>query len=147
MIVMTPMTEAPSTEKTTFSRKVRRSVFGITLHGWEQLMLMALGLTGLVAIAVAFTTASVVILQRHETAEAKRELEEYKAEAGAKISAAEAVGATAQADIAKANAQIADANARAAEAELALARLESAERKRENERQAEILRNLAAPRK
>jgi hypothetical protein len=120
---MMPMAEAPSTEKTALSRKVRRSVFGITLHGWEQLMLLALGATGLVAIAVALTTTSVVILQRHETAEAKRELEEYKVEAGTKISAAEAVGLTAKADIAKANVQIAEANARALEAELRLEQL------------------------
>jgi flagellar basal body-associated protein FliL len=117
------MAEAPNTEKTAFSKKVRRSVFGITLHGWEQLMLLALGATGLVAIAVALTTTSVVILQRHETAEAKRELEEYKVEAGTKISAAEAVGLTAKADIAKAHVSIAEADARTKEAEVKLEEL------------------------
>ena len=102
-----PMAEAAKSENTTFSKKLRRSVFGMSLHSWEQLMLLSLGIAGLIAVAIFVTTASVVILQRHETAEAKRELEEYKLDAGAKISAAEAVGLTAQADIAKANAQIA----------------------------------------
>jgi hypothetical protein len=125
MIAMMPMAEAPKTKKTDLSRKVRRNVFGVTLHGWEQLMLLALGATGLVAIAVALTTTSVVILQRHETAEAKRELEEYKVEAGTKISTAEAVGLAAKADIAKANVQIAEANARALEAQAALERFKA----------------------
>ncbi len=56
MVIATmSMAKAPNTE-----RKVRRSVFGIGLHGWEQLMLLALAATGLIAIAVAFTTTSVV---------------------------------------------------------------------------------------
>jgi hypothetical protein len=78
--------------KTDFSGKVRRAVFGISLHGWEQLMLLALAVTGLVAIAVAFTTTAVVILQRRETAEAKRELEEYKLTVEAKVADAKTEG-------------------------------------------------------
>jgi hypothetical protein len=55
-------------------------------------MLVSLGVTGLAAIAVFLTTASVVILQRHETAEAKRELEEYKLSADGKVADAKKEG-------------------------------------------------------
>jgi hypothetical protein len=107
-------------DRTFLSKKVRLDVFGIGLHGWEQLMLLALAATGLIAITVAFTTTSVVILQRRETAAAKAELDQYKLDAGAKISAAETAGLIAQADIATATARIAEADARTKEAELKL---------------------------
>jgi hypothetical protein len=83
--------ESPNIEKTTFSRKVRR-VFGLDLHSWEQLMLLSLGVAGLIAIAVFLTTASVVILQRHETADAKNELDEYKLTVEAKVADAKKEG-------------------------------------------------------
>jgi hypothetical protein len=95
MIAKMPAAETANIEKTAFSRKVRR-VFGLDLHSWEQLMLSALGIAGLVAIAVFVTTASVVILQREENARTKDEFERYKLEAGEKI-------ATANADAADAN--------------------------------------------
>ncbi|WP_429041164.1 hypothetical protein [Bradyrhizobium elkanii] len=132
MIAKMPTAEATKIESTAFSRKVRRSVFGIGLHGWEQLMLLSLGVTGLIAFAVAFTTASVVILTRHETAEAKRELEEYKLTVEAKVADATARGIEAgksagaalvrAADLEKQAEQLrkdtAEANARAAQASL-----------------------------
>jgi hypothetical protein len=134
--------------------KARRGVFGISLHGWEQLMLFSL-------LLVFATTAVVVILQRREAAEATRDLAQYKLTVEGKVAdakkegieagktagdallraaelekqaaqlrkdAAEANAAlgAAQADIAKANAQIAGANERAAalENEAAQARVE-----------------------
>jgi hypothetical protein len=84
MIATMLAAESPNIEKTTFSRKVRR-VLGLDLHSWEQLMLLSLGVAGLIAIVVFITTASVVILQRHETAEANRELEEYKLSVEGKV--------------------------------------------------------------
>jgi hypothetical protein len=120
-----PMADAPHIEKAAFSRKVRR-VFGLDLHSWEQLMLLSLGIAGLIAIAVFVTTASVVILQRHETAEAKRQLDEYKIGADEKVAAAKAVGDTAQENAAKAIAETAKARERTAalENEAAQARAE-----------------------
>jgi hypothetical protein len=92
MIAIMAMAEISSIERTAFSRKVRRSVFGIGLHSWEQLMLLSLGVAGLIAIAVFLTTAAVVILQRHETAEAKRELDEYKLTVESKVADAKREG-------------------------------------------------------
>jgi hypothetical protein len=108
MIATMPTAEDPT------SRKVKR-VLGFGLQSWEQLMLLSLGIAGLVAVGVFITTASVVILQRRETAEAKKELESYKLEAGEKIAAADAAGKAAQADAAKAVAETAKANERVAE--------------------------------
>jgi hypothetical protein len=70
--------DAVKTENTASSKKVRRMLFGLELHLWEQLMLASLAVAGLIAIAVFITTASVVILQRAETARAKQELDAYK---------------------------------------------------------------------
>jgi hypothetical protein len=91
MIAKMAMAETPNIEKTVFSRKVKR-VLGLDLHSWEQLMLFSLGIAGLIAVAVFVTTASVVILQRHETVEAKRELEEYKLSAESKVADAKKEG-------------------------------------------------------
>jgi len=91
MIAKIPMAEAPNIQKTTFFRKVKR-VLGLDLHSWEQLMLFSLGIAGLIAVAVFITTASVVILQRHETAEAKRELDEYKLTVESKVADAKKEG-------------------------------------------------------
>lgn len=109
MIAKMAMAEPPNIEKTAISREVKR-VLGLDLHSWEQLMLFSLGIAGLIAVAVFITTASVVILQRHETAEAKRELDRYKIEAGKDVAEAKAVGETARADVEKAHAEIAKAN-------------------------------------
>jgi len=148
MIAKMPMAEVIKIEKTPFSRKVRRSVFGIDLHGWEHLMLLALAATGLVAIAVALTTTSVVILQRHETAEAKRELEEYKITAESKVAEAGKSAGDAllrAADLEKQAEQLrkdtAEANARAVEAQLALERFK-APRTLSTEQQSAIAEKL-----
>jgi hypothetical protein len=139
MIAMMPMAEAPNIEKTAFSKNVRRSVFGIGLHSWEQLMLLSLGVAGLIAIAVFVTTAAVVILQRHETAEANRELDEYKLTVESKVADAKKEGIEAgksagnallrAADLEKQAEQLrkdtAEANARAAAASLELERLKA----------------------
>jgi hypothetical protein len=68
------------------------SVFGLALHSWEQLMLLALALAGLIALAVFVTTASVVILQRRENVETKREYDAYKLKVDAKVADAKREG-------------------------------------------------------
>ncbi|MBR1362942.1 hypothetical protein [Bradyrhizobium ottawaense] len=88
-------------------------------------MLIALGFAAVAAVAVGLATTVVVRLQHIEAENAERELQAYKADSEAKISAAEAVGHAAQADIAKAHAQIAEANARQKEAELKLEQIRS----------------------
>lgn len=90
-----------STEKTTFLRRLRR-VLGLDLHSWEQLMLLSLAVTGLAAIAVFVTTASVVILQRNENAKTKTEFEAYKIDSGKQIASANALAEVAKANVAKA---------------------------------------------
>lgn len=84
--------DAAKTETTAPSKKVRRMIFGLELHSWEQFMLASLGVAGLVAIAVFITTASVVILQRSETARAKQELDAYKLTVDGKVSDAKKEG-------------------------------------------------------
>jgi hypothetical protein len=61
------------------------SIFGLDLHWWEQLMLFSL-------LAVFATTLSVVILQRRENAQTKREYEEYKLTADARVADAKREG-------------------------------------------------------
>jgi len=53
----------------------RNQLFGLDLNSWEQLMLLSLGLAALAAVAVGVSTASVVFLQRQETARTKQEFE------------------------------------------------------------------------
>jgi hypothetical protein len=122
---MIPMADKAQIDSTTFARKGSR-MWGLELHSWEQIMLWSLGAAALAALAVTISTTAVVFLQKDESEASRQELERYKADAGAKISAAEAVKQAAQAEVGKANAQIATANERSAalEKETAVARLE-----------------------
>src|SRR4051812_38763240 len=86
-----PAAETPQITKTSFSRRVRR-LLGLDLHSWEQWMLLALGLAAFAAVAVVVTTASVVILTRHENAETKKEYEEYKLTVDGKVADARKEG-------------------------------------------------------
>lgn len=85
------MPATTQTDNTAFSRKVRR-MLGLDLHGWEQLMLLSLLGAGALAIAVFVTTASVVVLQRHETTEANKELEKYKLSVDGRVADAKKEG-------------------------------------------------------
>lgn len=107
-------------------------MFGISLHGWEQLMLLSL-------LLVFATTAAVVILQRRETGEANHQLEEYKLTVESKVAEAKSEGIEAgkaagnallrAAELEKQAGQLrkdtAEANARAAESQLALEKLKA----------------------
>ena len=124
MTVKMATSDTARTEKTVFLRKVKR-VLGFDLHSWEQFMLFSLGLAGLIAVAVFITTASVVILQRQETTEAKRELEEYKLSVESKVADAKKEGIEAGKAAGGALLKAAEANERTAKAELELAKYRS----------------------
>jgi hypothetical protein len=118
-----------------------RQMLGLSLHGWENTMVVFLIVAGFFAFVAGAATWAVVRLQRIELAKSALELEQYKVDAAkdleaaktesdAKIAVARAESAAAiekaQADIAKAVTQTAKANERAAalEKEAANARAE-----------------------
>jgi hypothetical protein len=78
-------------------------MLGLSLPGWENLMVSFLVVAGFFALLAGVSTWIVVKLQRTEIASSKDELERYKVDAGEKISAAEAAGAKANEEAAKAN--------------------------------------------
>jgi hypothetical protein len=98
------------------SKEVRR-MLGLSLHGWEDAMVVALVIAGAFALVAGVATWAVVKLQRIEISQSAYELDRYKSDAKAAL-------AIARADIAKASAQIAEANERAATAERKRAELE-----------------------
>lgn len=101
MATTNPTTHSDKTESTIASSKVSR-LLGFDMHSWEQMMLVSLAIAGVAALAVFMTTASVVILQRQENADAEAEL------------------GRAQRDIKNADARIAEAEAKTKKAELEL---------------------------
>ena len=119
-----PMHDTAVEESANNSSRLRR-MLGLSLHAWENLVVVSLALAGVIALVVGVATFCVVRLQRAEISESKAEFERYKVDAGEKISAAEAVGKTAQAEMAKANAKIAEATVRTKQAELKLEELRS----------------------
>jgi hypothetical protein len=114
-ITSNPKYEMPATENTIFSKRLRR-MLGLSLHNWENVMLIFLGVAAIAAVFVGISTYAVVRLQKVESEYARKSLEEYKLEAGGKIS---------------------EANARAAEANLEIERLK-APRSLSAEQQARI---------
>jgi hypothetical protein len=82
-------------------------MFGLSLHGWENAMVVALIIAGFFALIAGAATWSVVRLQRIELVESAKEFEKYKLETSKEIS---------------------QANARTKESELALAELSSPRR-------------------
>jgi hypothetical protein len=88
-----------------------RVIWGLSLHGWEEVMRFSLALAGVFALIVGVSTYFVVTLQREEIAASRDEFERYKLDAGAKISAA--------------NAEAASASQNAAQAQLALEKLKA----------------------
>ena len=58
MVAMIPAAESKETEYTAVSSGVRRMLFGLDLHSWEQGMLWSLGLAALAAVAVVVSTTS-----------------------------------------------------------------------------------------
>jgi F0F1-type ATP synthase epsilon subunit len=122
LFAATVIVKAMSISKTTVSRGVRR-VWGLELHGWEQLMLVSLGFAALAAVFVTITTGAVVRLQKIEAAQATAELDRYKAEAAAEVGKAHERIAELSTQAESLKLGTAEANARALEAQLALEKL------------------------
>jgi hypothetical protein len=81
-------------------------MFGLSLHSWENLLVISLAFAGAIALFVGFATWMVVKLQRGEIATSKEEFERYKIDAGKETS--------------QLKKDAAEATARALEAQLAL---------------------------
>jgi hypothetical protein len=107
----------------------RRVIWGLSLHGWEEMMRWSLAAAGIAALIVGVSTYFVVTLQREEIAASRNEFERYKIDAAKEVQSVRSDSDTkirvaseqAGAEIAKANARSNEANAKALEAQLALA--------------------------
>jgi len=97
----------------TSQSKRDKMIWGLSLHGWEDVMRASLAIVGISGLFVGLATWFVVKLQRAEIAESRAEFDSYKLDAAKQIAAANAAGEAAKADAAQ-------ANARAIEAQLAL---------------------------
>lgn len=120
------------------SRKVRRRVvLGLSLPGWENVMVLSLVFAGLFGTAAAVATYWVVQLTRDENRVQAEELEEYKAGATERVADLTATAEQLRKDTAV-------ANARAAEAELKTAELEAkmAPRSLSEDQKATLVRAL-----
>jgi hypothetical protein len=62
-----------TTDNTIISKTVRR-MLGLSLHTWEDLMLLSLGVAALAAVLVITSTWAVVQLQRHEARESSEKI-------------------------------------------------------------------------
>jgi hypothetical protein len=78
MVAMIPAAEMAHTKNTAFSKWVRRMLFGLSLHSWEQLMLVALGGAALAAVFIVVTSTAVVVLTRAAADQTKREFDVYR---------------------------------------------------------------------
>ncbi len=113
MVAIVPNAERTETMNAKASAGVRL-VFGIDLHGWEQLMLWALGFAALAAVAVVVTTAAVVVSTRDENARTQAEFEAYRLESAKQIAESQAQAEMARAEASRGSAMAADAQMRAA---------------------------------
>ena len=66
-----------------------RVIWGLSLHGWDEVMRLSLALTGVFGLIVGISTYLVVTLQREEIAASREEFDRYKLEAGQRISESE----------------------------------------------------------
>jgi hypothetical protein len=105
--------------------KADRRMLGLSLHGWENGMVLALIIAGFFALIAGAATWAVVRLTRLELADSKRELDAYKVDAEKKVAASAAIGETAKADASKANESAERAKAEAAKANLELAKIKA----------------------
>jgi hypothetical protein len=76
-----PTNKSPIAPMATSSKDVRR-MFGLSLHSWENSMVVFLIIAGGFALLAGVATWAVVRLQRIEIAESNLELERYKVDAG-----------------------------------------------------------------
>ena len=111
--------------------KVVGSMLGLTLHGWEHVMLFSLIAAGFAAVIVAFSTIMVVKLQRLEAKVTEEAFSKYKEDAGKEIAAA--------------GVKAAEANERAATAELKTEQLKKELGPRQLKRNVAIAALLGQP--
>jgi len=64
-------------------------MFGLDLDSWNAVMVASLGFAAVAALAVVVSTALVIKLQKAAELATKQEFEQYKLDAGVKISGAE----------------------------------------------------------
>ena len=95
-------------------------IWGLSLHGWEDVMRGSLAIVGVFGLLVGLATFFVVTLQREEISSSKQEFDKYKTEAAEQISEAQARTASATALAADATLKANRAATDAAEAQLAL---------------------------
>lgn len=73
-------------------------IWGLSLHGWEDLMRASLLIVGVSGLIAGLSTWYVVKLQRAELAQSTRELEEYKSDASVRAAELEKEAAQLRAD-------------------------------------------------
>lgn len=76
-------------------------MFGLSLHGWENAMVVFLLIAGFFALVSGVATWVVVRLQRMEIAKSEKEFEKYKLDTAKEISEANARAAEAKLELAK----------------------------------------------
>lgn len=79
------MAETKEIKNTAVTNGVRRMIFGLDLHSWEQGMLWSLGFAALAAIAVVVSTTSMVVLTRAANERTQEEFDRYRLETEGKI--------------------------------------------------------------
>lgn len=97
-------------------------VWGLSLHGWEDLMRASLLVVGAAGLVAGLSTWIFVNLQRAEIAQSAAELARYKSDAAIKVEEARNEGITAGKTASDAVLRAAESNERAAKAELELAK-------------------------
>jgi hypothetical protein len=107
---------------TIFSKEVRR-MLGLSLHGWENVMVVALIIAGFFALIAGAATWAVVRLQRAELTESQNELDKYKLTVKGQVADAKKEGLEAGKAAGEANIRASEAKERAAKAELELAKM------------------------
>lgn len=78
-------------------------MLGLSLHGWENAMVVSLIIAGFFALIAGAATWAVIRLQRIELAGSKMEFDSYKLDTAKHIADANAAGDAARAEAAKAN--------------------------------------------
>ncbi len=105
--------------------KEKPVVWGLSLDGWNNLIVAFLVAAGIFAVLAAGATYIAFQLQKQDAINAATTLAQYQVVASVRIADAHAAGEAAKADAARANEAAANANERAADAELALAKIKT----------------------
>ncbi len=105
--------------------KEKPVVWGLSLDGWNNLIVAFLVAASIFGVLAAAATYIAFQLQKQEAVNAANTLAQYQVVASVKIADAHAAGEAAKADEARAHEAAAKANERAAEAELALAKIKT----------------------